>query len=849
MNTGKVIMTLIVSVLLISSITADPVKLKHRKQDQKIHFSYGTTQNNRDIVTDVISSIDQVRIEQLVQDLVDFETRYYEADNRYEVANWLYNEFIESGLASENVEIDSFFFDNGWHRNVYGIIPGTMYPDKYVLISGHYDSISETPMTYAPGADDNASSIAAILEAARAMTANNFEPDVSIMFTLFGSKEPGRYGSEYLVNKFIEEDTDLLYAINLELLGYSTVSPEDWLISFNRYTGSEFLYNFILDTMADFTTLNAGLTVNNFNYYDCWNFYQNNFNVVMFTAEEFNTSAHYSGDVIDNLDFTYMTELNKLACAAVVELSLKPLTVNDIAVYDDGTGNGLFLTWSPSNDTDFDHFEVAYGTESGDYDNLLTTSGTEILLYDLTEGQNYFIGVTAVDSDGNKGFYIENEEVPLSLPRIPANFAATPQWTGVELSWIHNNEMDINGYNIFRSEDPEANFEQINQEPIIGTEFLDAETSNGVFYFYKIKAIDFSGNESDFSEVIRSRIISLDEGILLIDDTMNGNGNFMQPEDTECDMFYENLLHGFSFENIDTEDIEKVNLDDMCAYSLVIWYIDDNVDQSNISDSYADIQRYLDEGGNLFLSGYRVISKLCDLTSFPTEFQEGDLARDFLKIVSTDFLTSGRFNEAIDENGINVPVDPEKIPEAMNAHLFGIEVLTPSEEGDHNFIYGTGYDPETPFGIMAGLPVNTTYSGDDHKVLVQTFPLYYMLEEAASEMMYTVLTEFFNEETSLEDNSIPDLPDASLNQNYPNPFNPVTTISFNLSPEKSENALIEIFNVKGQLVRSFSLSAIENSIVWKGKDEQGSAVSSGIYFYNLNCDGKVLDSRKMLLLK
>ena len=83
--------------------------------------------------------------------------------------------------------------------------------------------------------------------------------------------------------------------------------------------------------------------------------------------------------------------------------------------------------------------------------------------------------------------------------------------------------------------------------------------------------------------------------------------------------------------------------------------------------------------------------------------------------------------------------------------------------------------------------------------------------------------------------------------NYPNPFNPETSISYNL--DNPENATIEIFNTKGQLVQSYNDLCNENScVVWDGNDLNGNPVSSGIYFYKLNTpEGNYI--RKMILAK
>ena len=125
------------------------------------------------------------------------------------------------------------------------------------------------------------------------------------------------------------------------------------------------------------------------------------------------------------------------------------------------------------------------------------------------------------------------------------------------------------------------------------------------------------------------------------------------------------------------------------------------------------------------------------------------------------------------------------------------------------------------------------------------------LDEDGSVADIGALTYIF--QTGFEEEEVPELVASKLNQNYPNPFNPTTTISFDLDTQKDEEVNIEIFNVKGQKIKSFRNLQTSNSsnqqIVWDGTDEIGNYVSSGLYFYRLQIDGKVIDSKKMMLIK
>jgi flagellar hook assembly protein FlgD len=94
-----------------------------------------------------------------------------------------------------------------------------------------------------------------------------------------------------------------------------------------------------------------------------------------------------------------------------------------------------------------------------------------------------------------------------------------------------------------------------------------------------------------------------------------------------------------------------------------------------------------------------------------------------------------------------------------------------------------------------------------------------------------------------------------MSQNYPNPFNPITTLKYEL-PERSRIKL-QIFDISGRLVSTITDNEQTAGIhitQWRGTNEQGETVSSGMYFIRLEAQSRISDkhfqkSQKIILLK
>jgi len=86
-----------------------------------------------------------------------------------------------------------------------------------------------------------------------------------------------------------------------------------------------------------------------------------------------------------------------------------------------------------------------------------------------------------------------------------------------------------------------------------------------------------------------------------------------------------------------------------------------------------------------------------------------------------------------------------------------------------------------------------------------------------------------------------------ITQNNPNPFKGSTTISYSL-PKQTENAVITIYNVKGDVVKQYNVEDSEGSVQWSGLDQHDKAVASGVYFYRIQGE-TISQTRSMIFMR
>jgi len=179
-----------------------------------------------------------------------------------------------------------------------------------------------------------------------------------------------------------------------------------------------------------------------------------------------------------------------------------------------------------------------------------------------------------------------------------------------------------------------------------------------------------------------------------------------------------------------------------------------------------------------------------------------------------------------------------------------IDVLPTTTLSGSYWKANTNLDGEVRFAFAATQPMK----GQGNLLLVE-FEALPNTEGRTSQLILDNL-EFANSLSIANINgAVTILPSKSaLLQNYPNPFNPETWLPYQLAIDSP--ATISIYNAKGQLIRSISLSVKKAGVYrakgkagfWDGKDSFGQTVASGVYFYTLQA-GNFTATRRMLVVK
>ncbi|MDR1198656.1 MAG: M28 family peptidase [Prevotellaceae bacterium] len=154
----------------------------------------------------------------------EFEGRRFGSVGNQKAMEYIASEFKKRNISKSNGNLYEQFFkdDNKYGINVMGIVEGYLYPDENIIVTCHYDGLGMADSTLFPGADDNATGVAALIEIAEAFSAaaiSNVRPKRSVIFIAFDAGKHQMTGSKIYSKYPVKpvEKTQIL--LNMDMLG------------------------------------------------------------------------------------------------------------------------------------------------------------------------------------------------------------------------------------------------------------------------------------------------------------------------------------------------------------------------------------------------------------------------------------------------------------------------------------------------------------------------------------------------------------------------------------------------------------------------------------------------------
>ena len=292
-----------------------------------------TAQSTVDLET-LMPQINADSLLRTVTDLQNFGSRFaLRPGGNHAVAEYLVNRLNNYGITAE---IDTFHL-SGQHwlagpydqdfYNVRGVLPATEpQDDSLVLIGAHLDAISYNHDTWqlleiAPGADDNASGVAVMIEMARICHANHLRFHRDIHFMAYDGEELGLFGGYYDAQKRNTAGEKIAVMINNDMVSFQP--DENWRLMLHWYNNSLDVVSRAADLCAQYTNIDPYIPTlsenGSYNASDSYAYYQNGFRTVFAIEYTFSTSYHTDHDVADSNNYAYHADVARYNLAMLAE--------------------------------------------------------------------------------------------------------------------------------------------------------------------------------------------------------------------------------------------------------------------------------------------------------------------------------------------------------------------------------------------------------------------------------------------------------------------------------------------------------------------------------------------------
>lgn len=211
----------------------------------------------------------------------------------------------------DSVVHDSFVYNSDEVQNVVAYKIGTDYPDHHIVVGAHRDAVSGSP-----GADDNGSGTAGVLEIARVL--KDIDTKMTYVFVLFTGEEQGLHGSWHYADEAAARGDSIVMMLNLDMIGY-----EGNVDDVKVYHGDDLTWPNLWVDLADSLSgvgLN-GVLSGTIPYSDHYPFQQNGYDVVFLIEYNFSSVYHTFQDSASYMDFTYHRRIVQASLATAYQVS------------------------------------------------------------------------------------------------------------------------------------------------------------------------------------------------------------------------------------------------------------------------------------------------------------------------------------------------------------------------------------------------------------------------------------------------------------------------------------------------------------------------------------------------
>ena len=242
---------------------------------------------------------------------------------------WLKNKYLSFGYSETEITRDNFTYNGQTTSNIIVTKQGTKYPNIYLIVCGHYDTITGT------GTNDNGSGVSVILEAARLL--KNVPTEYSIKFINFSGEEQGLLGSAHYVSSVVNVTNpkmNIRLVLNIDEVGGIKGKNNDTITcerdESNNPSGNNSASNTFTQQLMNCVTLYSTLKTNlSYAYASDYMPFQSNGEIITGLFEYNETPyAHTVNDNFANLDPVYIYNIAKAATGAIQHFAVAGQMLN-----------------------------------------------------------------------------------------------------------------------------------------------------------------------------------------------------------------------------------------------------------------------------------------------------------------------------------------------------------------------------------------------------------------------------------------------------------------------------------------------------------------------------------------